>query len=77
MLISELIKYCQEMQNKHGNLQVSQIIPGPQEQYKPINFTLSVSKTGWIKKRAVTEDEEITIKRRASVFRLKVDEDTN
>ena len=75
MLISELINYCQTMMNKHGDHEIAKTITGTGDQSKPVRIELELIKSAWLKKKTVTEDEEVTIKKRKSLYKLTVDED--
>ena len=77
MKISELINYFQDMHDTHGDHEITKVITGIGNQFKPVNIKLELDKTGWVKKRTVTEDEEITVKKRATVYKLRIDEDTD
>lgn len=75
MKISELIKYATELMNKYGDHEITKLITGGHDQNKPINISLELSKSSWIKKRTVTDNEKITIERRVPLYKLRIDED--
>jgi hypothetical protein len=75
MKLSEHIKYCQEMMNKHGDHEISKGEVGAANYFKPLNISLILEKSQWIRRTSKTEDKEVSVKTRECVYKLKVDED--
>lgn len=76
MKLSDHIKYCQEMMNKFGDHEITRSQTGSGVQYKPVEIKLELYKSGWLRKRTVTEDEEIIIKKRVNLYKMAIEEDT-
>lgn len=75
MKLSELIKYCQETLNKYGDHEITQVISGPGNQFKPTELEFEIINGAWVKKKTVTEHEEVTIKRRLPLYKITIRED--
>lgn len=75
MKLSDHIKYCQEILIQYGDHEIAKQQTGAPDHYKPINIKFEEGKSGWVKKRTVTDDEEVTVKKRMTVYKLIVEED--
>ncbi len=75
MKLSELITYCQQNLDVCGDYEITQKISGIGDQHKRMVISLELTKGHWLKTRSVTEDEEITIKRRSTIYSIRIEED--
>ena len=75
MKISDLILRAQAALDTFGDYEVTKLITGGHEQYKPVDIGFEVCKGAWIKTRMISEDEEVIIKRRVTLFKIQLDED--
>lgn len=75
MKLTELIEYAQNLLNENGDHEITRTISGVGNQCKPVKFKFQLDNNHFIKRKTVTEHEEITVKRREPLYRLTVEDD--
>lgn len=75
MKLSEFIRHAQLQLENNGDFEITRGISGASGQYRPMLVTVELCKGARIKKRIVTDDEEITTKRRQTLYQLNITED--
>jgi hypothetical protein len=75
MKLSEHIEYCKTLLGAEGDHEITKRITGNHDQYKAIQIGFDLEKSGWIKKKTVSENEEIITKTRQSIYSLIVVEE--